>query len=171
MEEGEDIVVKAAKHVEMAQQQRILYQQKRKEATATALLRPSERVLCYVADYAQNMYIPNFASEQPGATYYYSPLSCYVFGVVDASRDHLTAWIYTEDTAKKGGNNMVSLRMQQLQHHGIVEQATATGEPFKELNFVMDNCGGQNKNRHVLRILHFIVKRRIAVVAKAIFLV
>jgi hypothetical protein len=171
MEEGEDIVVKAAKHVEMAQQQRILYQQKRKEATATALLRPSERVLCYVADYVQNMYIPNFASEQPGATYYYSPLSCYVFGVVDASKDHLTAWIYTEDTAKKGGNNVASLLMQQLHHHGIVEQATTTGEPFKELNFIMDNCGGQNKNRHVLRILHFIVKRRIAVVANAIFLV
>jgi hypothetical protein len=171
MEGGEQLVMAAAKHVEMAQLQRLLYQQKKQEAVATVDLRPSERVLCYVADYAQNMYIPNFASEQPGATYYYSPLSCYVFGVVDASVDQLTAWIYTEDTAKKGGNNVASLLMQQLEHHGIVERATTTGEPFKELNFVMDNCGGQNKNRHVLRLMHFIVKRRIALVAKAIFLV
>jgi hypothetical protein len=128
---------------------------------------PSERTLCFVADYAQNMYIPNFASEQPGATYYYSPMSCYCFGVVDASKDHLSAWMYTEDVAKKGGNNVASLLMHHLDYYGI----SKTTEPFKELNLIMDNCGGQNKNRHVLRLLHFIVKRRIATVAKAIFLV
>jgi hypothetical protein len=115
------------------------------------------------------MYIPNFASEQPGATYYYSPMSTYCFGVVDAAKDHLLAWMYTEDTAKKGGNNVASLLMNHLEDHGIVQQSLA--KPFKELNFIMDNCGGQNKNMHVLRALHFIVKRKIAVVARAIFLV
>jgi hypothetical protein len=54
-----------------------------------------------------------------------------------------------------------------LEQHGFA----STTEPYKELNFIMDNCGGQNKNRHVLRLLHFIVKRRIAKVARAIFLV
>jgi hypothetical protein len=115
------------------------------------------------------MYIPNFAGEQPGATYYYSPMSCYVFGVVDASTDKLSAWMYTEAMAKKGGNNVASLLMHHLEHHGIVQQSTQ--EPFKELNFIMDNCGGQNKNRQVLRLLHFIVKRKISNVARAIFLV
>jgi hypothetical protein len=167
---GEELVKVAARHVEMAQQQRALYQQKRQQAIDTVDRSPAERVLCYVADYAQNMYIPNFAGEQPGATYYYSPMSCYVFGVVDGAIDKLSAYMYTEDTAKKGGNNVASLLMHHLEHHGIVEQSVAQG-PFKELNFIMDNCGGQNKNRHVLRLLHFIVKRRIANLANAIFLV
>ena len=35
----------------------------------------------------------------------------------------------------------------------------------------MDNCSGQNKNRHVLRLLHLLVKRRMATTARAIFLV
>jgi hypothetical protein len=170
MVRNEDLVKAAALHVAMAQQQRSLYQQKRAESMATKHLPANERVICYVADYAQNMYLPNFASEQPGATYYYSPLSCYCFGVVDASIDHLSAWLYTEDTAKKGGNNVASLLMHHLVHHKVVEESVATG-PFKEINLVMDNCGGQNKNRQVLRLLHFIVKRRIAVVARAIFLV
>ena len=77
MLQSERVVAMAAIiHVEMAQQQRELYQQKKAEAIMTAGNAPGERILCYVADYAQNLPIPNFASEQPGATYYYSPLSC-----------------------------------------------------------------------------------------------
>jgi hypothetical protein len=170
MVRNEDLVLAAAMHVEAAQRQRLLYQQKRSEAIATKDATTTERVLCYVADYAQNMYLPNFASEQPGATYYYSPMSCYCFGVVDASRDHLSAWLYTEDVAKKGGNNVASLLMHHLDHQQVTTAADATG-PFKEINFVFDNCGGQNKNRQVLRLLHFLVKRRVTLVARAIFLV
>jgi hypothetical protein len=54
---GEELVQVAARHVEMAQQQRCLYQVTRKAAIATVDQRPSERILCYVADYAQNMYV------------------------------------------------------------------------------------------------------------------
>jgi hypothetical protein len=60
---GEQLVLAAVHHIEMAQEQRELYQSKKKEAIATSLLPPQERVLCYVADYAQNMPVPNFASE------------------------------------------------------------------------------------------------------------
>jgi hypothetical protein len=126
--------------------------------------------MCFVADFAQNMNIPNFASEQPGATYYYAPMSVYVFGVVDASQDRLAAYVYIEDQANKGGNNVASLLMLHLQRSGIFDQASSDG-PFKELNIVMDNCGGQNKNRHVLRLLHFLVKRKVSTIAQAIFLV
>jgi hypothetical protein len=171
MLESETLVTKAARHVEMAQLQRSMYQRKKKEAIQTKHESPSNRVLCYVADYAQNMYLPNFASEQPGATYYYSPLSAFCFGIVDASVDKLTAWVYTEEDAKKGGNNVASLMLQHLQHKGIIELVSSSGEAFKEINFVMDNCCGQNKNRHVLRLLHIIVKRGIAKVVRAIFLV
>jgi hypothetical protein len=64
MVQGEALILAAGRHVKMAQQQRSLYQLKRRTAVATADKRPSERVHCFVADYAQNMYIPNFASEQ-----------------------------------------------------------------------------------------------------------
>ena len=115
MLEGERLVIAAARHVEMAQRQRQLYQTKKKEAIDSHLLPASERVLCYVADNAQNMCLPNFASEQPGATYYYSPFNVYVFGVVDASKDSLTAYMYPEDIGKKGGNNVASLLMKHLE--------------------------------------------------------
>jgi hypothetical protein len=134
------------------------------------LLEPSQRILCYVADYAQNMQVPNFASEQPGATYYFSAMNAYVFGVVDANVDALTAYIYNEDLAKKGGNNVTSLLMHHLHRKGILQEAATKG-PFKELNFVMDNCSGQNKNRMVLRLLHILVKTGVATTASAIFLV
>ena len=108
---GKQLVLAAAKHVEMAQRQRLLYQVKKKEAMDSLLLPPSERVLCFVADYAQNMCLPNFASKQPGATYYYSPFNVYCFGIVDASINSLTAYLYPEDIGKKGGNNVASLLM------------------------------------------------------------
>jgi hypothetical protein len=163
------MVTRPWRKIEMAQQQQELYRKKKKEPINTVGNPPRDRVVCFVADYAQNLPIPNFASEQPGATYYYSPLSCYCFGVVDTAVDMLTAWLYSEAQAKKGGNNVASLLWAHLEHKGIIEQAKE--EPFKEINLVMDNCGGQNKNRHVLRLLFFIVKRKIAKVARAIFLV
>jgi hypothetical protein len=60
----------------------------------------ADRTYTFVADFAQNMYVPNFAAEQPGATYYFSPLNVYPFGVVDASTSPtlLTAFIYSEGT-------------------------------------------------------------------------
>jgi hypothetical protein len=80
----------------------------------------------------------------------------------------LTGLLYTEDVVgKKGGNNVASLLWFNLQRHGIVD----TPQPFKEINLVFDNCGGQNKNKMVLRMLFFLVKKRIAVEARAIFLV
>jgi hypothetical protein len=167
---GEKTVADAAKHVLMAQEQRELFRMKKEAAVLSLNKDPSERVLCFVADYAQNMYIPNFASEQPGATYYYSPMNAYVFGIVDTSIKKLAAYIYTEDIGKKGGNNVTSLLMLHLERKGFFQEAEAKG-PFKELNIVMDNCSGQNKNRHVLRLLHILVKRKVATIARGIFLI
>jgi hypothetical protein len=167
MMESETLITNAALHVDMAQRQRELYRLKRAEAMASKDLPPSERVLTYVADFSQNMGIPNFGGEQPGATYYYSPLIAHVFGVVDGSIDKLSAYIYTEDVAKKGGNIVASLLMHHFDRTGV----SATTEPFKEINIVMDNCGGQNKNQHVIRLLHILVKRQVATTARIIFLV
>ena len=57
-------------------------------------------------DYAQNLALPSYNSEQSGATYYLTPLSVFCFGIVDQKLDKLTAYIYKESFAKKGGNNV-----------------------------------------------------------------
>ena len=96
----EDLVVAAAKHVEMARKQRLYFISKKGEAKHHAdELRPQhQRTYTFVADFAQNMYVPNFAAEQPGATYYFSPLNVYPFGVVDTSTTPtmLTAFVFSE---------------------------------------------------------------------------
>lgn len=168
LEEQESIVEKAAHHVMMARKQRELFNAKKELAKVTANLPHEERAFTFVADFAQNMYIPNFSAEQPGATYYYSPLNVYPFGIVDGSKDptELTAHVYYEGEAKKGGNSVASMLWKQLKLKGMLN-----GKCAKEINFVFDNCAGQNKNRMVTRLLFFLVKLRITKVAKAIFLV
>jgi hypothetical protein len=44
-------------------------------------------------------------------------------------------------------------------------------QPVKELNLFFDNCGGQNKNRMVLRLLPLLVGLRVAKTVRAAFLV
>jgi hypothetical protein len=87
--------------------------------------------------------------------------------MVDCSTKRLAAMCYTEDIGKKGGNNVASLIWHNLKRLDIV----GTLEPFKELNIVMDNCGGQNKNRMVLRMLFYLVKKGVAIDARLVFLV
>ena len=44
----------------------------------------SSRTIDQIADFAQNLDLPHFGSEQPGDTYYFSPLGVYLFGIVSA---------------------------------------------------------------------------------------
>ena len=92
------MVLKVARHVDMARKQRILFNKKKKVAKEDRLLNKEhhEKSYCFVADFAQNMYVPNFAADQPGATYYYSPLNVYPFGIFDGSTkpSNLSAHVY-----------------------------------------------------------------------------
>jgi hypothetical protein len=98
MEASELRVLAAAKHVERARKQRELFNVKKQQAKDDKDKPRKDRVYCFVADFAQNMNLPNFAEEQPGATYYYSPMSVYPFGIVDCSTSpsELTAYCYYE---------------------------------------------------------------------------
>ena len=84
------IMLQAAEHVKMARIQRKLYQQKVAEAVEDAKVgrAHSERRYTFVVDYGQNMELPIFNKEQPGVTYYYSPLSIYNLGIVDHAHDY-----------------------------------------------------------------------------------
>ena len=123
-----------------------------------------------VSDYAQTMDIPHFGGEQPGLTYYYSPVNVNVFGCVDYATEHMEAFLYHEGEGKKGGNNVVSLIHQSLKNKGVFEDAKEKG-PGEYLTLVFDNCGGQNKNRMVLRYLLYLVEARIYKTVEAVFLV
>ena len=168
LDEQEQLVEKAAHHVMMAKKQRDFFNTKKELAKSTAHLPQEERVFTFVADFAQNMYIPNFAAEQPGATYYYSPLNVFPFGIVDGSTDptQLTAHVFYEGECKKGGNSVASMLWKELEMKGLMN-----GRCAKEINFVFDNCAGQNKNRMVTRLLFFLVRLGITKIARAIFLV
>ena len=164
------MIVRAAKHVAMAKEQRVLFVRKKAQAREDAIkgIPQEQRTYTFVADFAQNMYLPNFASEQPGATYYFSPLNVYPFGVVDPSgeQSQLIVHIYIEGEANKGGNAVASMIWKTLNFKGLINGQTA-----KEINIVFDNCAGQNKNRMVSRLLFFMVKLKLCLTARAIFLV
>jgi hypothetical protein len=84
-EERELMLLQAAKHVKMARAQRALYQAKVADAVADATEGKdhAERRYTFVVNYGQNMELPVYNKEQPGITYYYSPLSIYNLGIVD----------------------------------------------------------------------------------------
>ena len=84
----------------------------------------------------------------------------------------MSAHIYYDGEGRKGGNNVASLLWKELIRKGIIpHENQADTEPVKEINMVFDNCGGQNKNRMVLRMLTILVKKKITLLARAIFLV
>ena len=81
----EQMLLCAALHVKMARTQRILYQHFVAKAIKHAWedVPHSEQTYTFVVDYGQNMELPVYNKEQPGCTYYYSPLSIYNLGVVN----------------------------------------------------------------------------------------
>jgi hypothetical protein len=167
--QSEHLILSAADHVKKQQSQRDLFVSLKKKAKKWGNHASRNLQLhTFVADYAQNMSVPNFAGEQPGKAYYLSPLNAYVFGVVDCSKEKTTlaAHTYFETDGKKGGNNVASMLWNELRRKGLT-----TGEMVQEINIVMDNCAGQNKNRMVIRLLFVLIKLKRCFRARLVFLV
>ena len=111
-EEHEILLLECALHISMARAQRGLSQVKIELAMRDARLGTvhSKRTYTFVVDFGQNMELPVFHTQQPGCTYYYSPLSIYNLGVVDhGHKDNKTGAVGHEGVGKKGANNMASL--------------------------------------------------------------
>ena len=121
-------------------------------------------------DMGQNLCLPNFEAEQPGDTYYFSPLTILLFGVVDNAtedgKDRMNAYIWREFDGARGANNIASCLLKDLKLRGCFDRPN-----FSELTYVADNCGGQNKNRTVIRFLMWLVENRIFPQVKILFLV
>ena len=126
-ESRELMVLESAKHIRMARAQRALYQKLVVDAVSDAEEGKDhmERRYTFVVDYGQNMELPVFNDQQPGCTYYYSPLSVYNLGVVNhahtyengAVRKHMYAHIYHEGVGKKGANNVALLIVKTLRQY------------------------------------------------------
>ena len=72
-------------------------------------------------DFSQNCELPYFGGNQAGPTYYYSPLTVNVFGLVNTAMGpsgHLAAFVYSEIEGKKGARNVASMIMIFLQLKG-----------------------------------------------------
>eukprot|EP00536_Pseudo-nitzschia_multiseries_P016458 jgi/Psemu1/46293/gm1.46293_g len=94
----------------------------------------------------------------PGGTYYMTPLTVPILGHVDCSitRGRLDAYIYHEGIDGKGGDNVASLIMMNLRQKGYLKDTSCGAE----LNIVMDNCQGQNKNNMVIHLALLLVEVR-----------
>jgi hypothetical protein len=160
-EAREVLLLEAAIHVRMARMaraQRCLYQARVTDAVrdASAGLEHSSRTYTFVVNYGQNMEIPIFNTEQPGPTYYYSPMSVYNLGVVNHAHvysdgtvgKHMYAHVYNEAVGKKGANNVASLIVKTLRQLNLLRDDSRGGA----LNIIFDNCSGQNKNNTVLKL-------------------
>ena len=126
----------------------------------------------FVGDYCQNMGLPHFGNEQPGETYYYSPLGVYIFGIVNYADEKMNAYVYHEGEGAKGGNNVCSLVYKNLEEVGIVKEWEESGKkPGKSLTLVFDNCGGQNKNNMMLRLPLWLIDIGLYQEVKVVFLI
>jgi len=145
----------------MAKTHRDLCNLKKKQAQEC----PHEVRTCTI-DCAQNTLMPHFGDQQPGETHHHSPVNVQTLGVVNCGSTPMKLHAHTcsEDKAKKGGNNVASLVCTQLFHDGFLQ---ADRKHVKESNFAFDNCGSQNKNRMVLRMLLCLARRKVWDVARA----
>jgi hypothetical protein len=169
----------ASEHVDSARKMRELVNQTVNDAKFDGFndIPRESRKYCLVGDYCQNMSAPHFGSEQPGATYYFSPLNVYCFGMVDVAAGpdlKMYAHIYHEGEGKKGGNNVASLIIKTLKIMGLApspETGISSYLPTGKLSVIMDNCAGQNKNRMVLRLALYLVEASYFREVEFIFLV
>ena len=84
------------------------------------------------------------------------PLSIFQFGIADVTQTptKLLAYAYMEDIGGKGGNNVASILIAGLKQLEWMKE----GKCGKELMIIMNNCGGQNKNRFILHLAFWLVE-------------
>ena len=108
----------------------------------------------------QNLNVPNFEGEQPGGTYYMSPLTVLLFGVVDNAtadgRDRMNAYTWQEFEGDRGTNNITLCLLADLKNRWLLSRPN-----YRTLTYIADNCGDQNKNKIVIRFLMWLVECRI----------
>ena len=137
---------------------------------------PRQRRHCYTIDMGPNIALPNFEAEQPGDTYYMTPLNVFVFGVVDNStekKSKMNTYLWSEADGRRGANNIASCLLKDFEKRGFFDRGEDGEElaPFESLTICADNCGGQNKNHTVIRLLNWMVEAGYVKEARLLFFV
>lgn len=162
IESVEQTLREAKEHVRQYQLQRNCTKDyiKIAQLDVTNQVPPMDRELVLTMDMGQNIGLPNFSGNQPGDVYYFSPLRVYLFGVVDnATHDDISrinSYIWCEGDADRGGNNICSCLLKDFRSRGYFNQ-----KQKGTLTIIADNCSGQNKNRHVIRFLMWMVEMEV----------
>jgi hypothetical protein len=142
----------------MARAQRCLYQSLEAAALCNAKngVEYLKRKTTLTVNFGQNIQVPCNNPEQPGCTYYYSPLTANNFEIVNHSHDcgngnmdnHIYCHVYHEGVSKKGGTNVGSSIVKTLRDIKLLSD----NQVGCELNIIFDSCSGQNKNNTVLKL-------------------
>ena len=164
---AQSILDKAKDHVKQYKHQRILCNQiidNARNDVLSNVIPPAFKRKVITIDMGQNLQLPNFPAEQPGDAYYLSPLTIYLVGIVDnASFDEksgkfleqMGAFVWKEGEADRGANNICSCLLKYFQKKGWLHKKNSR---YTELTIVADNCGGQTKNKHVVRFQMWLVE-------------
>ncbi|ETN03146.1 hypothetical protein PPTG_16117 [Phytophthora nicotianae INRA-310] len=98
-----------------------------------------------IIDFSQNLTLPS-VSNTPSQWYFLSLRNVNMFGVFYANKNIQYNYVYDESVAGKGADEVNSML-----HHFISQIVVPAG--FRKLTIYADNCGGQNKNNFVVRML------------------
>ena len=88
----------------------------------------SDRHDMFIADYAQCLKIPQYHSDQPGETYFISPMSINLFGIYNCDTDKMNAFIYPAYESGKGGDDVCSLLWINLKNNVLIIVLKLVGE-------------------------------------------
>ncbi len=135
-----EMINKAVRHVKTAK----AHQQYLRDSVTAANLdininaMHSDKHYVFICDYAQNIELPFLGDQQPGDTYYLTPKSVYVFGMVDMAHkynhivqsvgEHLHTHVYSEKEGDKGSNIVAYLIMKTLTNLDVLRDGEAGGK-------------------------------------------
>lgn len=163
--ENEAFILRASEHVTAARAQKEFAKKKIELARLDQSITPGlsrKKIITLVMDYCMNLDIPHVGNEQPGDTYYFSPIWLYCLVIVNVGIQRLFYFVYDESQGGKGGNNTASILLYYVKHYIIDPNFIIDTNllPMKELNLIMDNFLGQNKNRMIIRAGAYMLEMR-----------
>ena len=103
-----------------------------------------------------NIIFPIFKGQYTGPNYYLSPSNIYGLGIHDDSNNICSVYTLTEFEGKKRMKNISSCLLCCINYKGYYYQPYGKKYKMPEIDFLVDNCGGQNKNNLMTRFLNMI---------------
>lgn len=117
-----------------------------RKRNAKILSRKSRNKEAMCLDFSKNYPCPNINTND---VYYRRQLSLYAFNIHVLSDSTSIFYVYPQTIANKGSDEVASFL-----HHFVYNHLD---KDVTHLEIFSDSCGGQNKNKTLLRLLHYLV--------------